>query len=439
MGLHVDIIGGFSKGAGYRPGSKIGSLRFRNQWTAVFLDGSWRFVNTNWGARHTKGARSGSRANLTYKCDEIYFLTDPEDHIYQHFPDDPSWQLLPRAISLSQFEKLPLLKSPFFSCGLSLSNQDNHTIVTDTGRMEIVIRMRHLIAVSAKLESRKGVIPADLLKDRTLIRTVEDEIVVTATTPRPGDYYLDIYVSEDWNSQYMDNACVFRIQCTGVDEAGDTVFPGGCFGRTPFMSIYEISDQTGHRDPCIDAKGEVTLALTVPECTKLSHCLKLWNRYDGSMFDCDKFSMLSYRDENEADYVIHCPKAGQYVFSVFATAGEERDAEMHCVFRYLIICHSPVHSARPFPKTSRRWKSCRIIEPMCGILPLGVNMKFRLEAPSAVEIAVVVGEKWQNLKSSGSLWQDVIPTGLKPTKAMVYGRFSTYAEKFIPLLEYSVQ
>lgn len=28
-----------------------------------------------------------------YQCDEFYFITDPEDHIFQHFPDDPEWQV----------------------------------------------------------------------------------------------------------------------------------------------------------------------------------------------------------------------------------------------------------------------------------------------------------------------------------------------------------
>jgi len=25
---------------------------------------------------------------MTYHVDEFYFLTDPDEHIYQHFPDD---------------------------------------------------------------------------------------------------------------------------------------------------------------------------------------------------------------------------------------------------------------------------------------------------------------------------------------------------------------
>lgn len=54
-GLHCEVIEGYSKGAGYKPGMKLEGSRFRNSWTAVCIDGSWCFLNCNWGARHVRG------------------------------------------------------------------------------------------------------------------------------------------------------------------------------------------------------------------------------------------------------------------------------------------------------------------------------------------------------------------------------------------------
>ncbi|KAK5966308.1 LIM zinc-binding domain-containing protein, partial [Trichostrongylus colubriformis] len=51
-GLHCVVIKGYSKSAGYQPGYSFEDNRFRNTWNAVYLDGSWRFVQCNWGARH---------------------------------------------------------------------------------------------------------------------------------------------------------------------------------------------------------------------------------------------------------------------------------------------------------------------------------------------------------------------------------------------------
>lgn len=55
-GLHCEVIQGYSKGAGYKPGMKLEGSRFRNSWTAVCIDGSWCFLNCNWGARHVRCA-----------------------------------------------------------------------------------------------------------------------------------------------------------------------------------------------------------------------------------------------------------------------------------------------------------------------------------------------------------------------------------------------
>ncbi|CAK9303016.1 unnamed protein product [Gordionus sp. m RMFG-2023] len=191
-GLHCVVIRGYSKSAGYLPGMKfemsapssllnqtpssdnlINSKRFRNTWNAAYLDGSWRFVQCNWGARHlvnnsnnsnlrgddkgkenaTANGKMGSSPemiaddndledqhgadknlkgaeNLRYEYDDHYFLTDPEEFIYEFFPKQSEWQLLDTCLSLQQFENLPFVRSLFFKYGLSFSpdpNQGNNS------------------------------------------------------------------------------------------------------------------------------------------------------------------------------------------------------------------------------------------------------------------------------------------------------------------------
>lgn len=140
-GLHCVVIKGFSKSAGYQPGFRFDDNRFRNTWNAVFLDGSWRFVQCNWGARHlvyvpidnfadgvSRNAKENSKTqvqrdgNLRYEYDDHYFMTDPEEFIYEFFPQDAEWQLLPRPISLKQFENFPFVRSLFFRYGLRFTD-----------------------------------------------------------------------------------------------------------------------------------------------------------------------------------------------------------------------------------------------------------------------------------------------------------------------------
>ncbi|ESO95385.1 hypothetical protein LOTGIDRAFT_116904, partial [Lottia gigantea] len=126
-GLHCEIILGYSKGAGYKPGMRMEGNSFRNSWTAVNIDGSWRLINCTWAARHVTGHRD-DLPQLFHKYDEFYFLTDPEDYIYQHYPDEPSWQLLDIPLPFSEFLNLPVVKSPFFNYGLRFYSNYGATI-----------------------------------------------------------------------------------------------------------------------------------------------------------------------------------------------------------------------------------------------------------------------------------------------------------------------
>ncbi len=50
-GLHCVDVKGHSKSVGYEPGMRIGEGKFTNTWNAMTIDGEWRFVQCNWGAR----------------------------------------------------------------------------------------------------------------------------------------------------------------------------------------------------------------------------------------------------------------------------------------------------------------------------------------------------------------------------------------------------
>ncbi|KAI6242816.1 Kyphoscoliosis peptidase [Aphelenchoides fujianensis] len=124
-GLHCVVIKGYSKSAGYQPGMEFVDNRFRNTWNAVYVDGSWHFVQCNWGARHLVNAKDGGRqtspqheSSLRYAYDDHYFLTPPQEFIYEFFPLEPAWQLLERPITMEQFERLPFVRSLFFRYGL---------------------------------------------------------------------------------------------------------------------------------------------------------------------------------------------------------------------------------------------------------------------------------------------------------------------------------
>jgi transglutaminase/protease-like cytokinesis protein 3 len=60
---------------------------------------------------------------INIRCDNFYFLTNSEKHIFEHLPDKKVWQLLRTPVTLDEFMRLPILKSNLFNAGLSLKKR----------------------------------------------------------------------------------------------------------------------------------------------------------------------------------------------------------------------------------------------------------------------------------------------------------------------------
>jgi transglutaminase/protease-like cytokinesis protein 3 len=66
-------------GNGFVPGEGID-----HAWNAVFISGSWRLLDCTWGAGKTDAAGQHFKKQL----DEHFFIADPDELIYTHFPYD---------------------------------------------------------------------------------------------------------------------------------------------------------------------------------------------------------------------------------------------------------------------------------------------------------------------------------------------------------------
>ena len=64
------------------------------------------------------------------RYDDFYFLTDPENFINSHCPDEPEWQLLDEPIRLEEFEKRVMKTSEFYRLGLTLIYPKHFFLVT---------------------------------------------------------------------------------------------------------------------------------------------------------------------------------------------------------------------------------------------------------------------------------------------------------------------
>lgn len=438
VGIHCKIINGFSKGVGYRPGSKFRDNKFRNQWTAVWIKDSWRFINCNWGARHVK---QQSDLHLTYKIDEFYFLTDPEDHIQQHFPDDPRWQMLRKPITIEEFIRMPVVKSPFFNNKLEFTSKTESILkASHDGTVELCIRSPSLMSFAAKLQSKDNSIMDEQLSRQCLIRMVNDCTIFRAVLPQHGRYYWDIFVDKRWNSRSLDNACSFLIYCPQLPNQNIVSFPSVCFGQMP------ESDSLGLKiipefDPFLKIKEEVQLDLNLKSKSniKTSISMQYISQQDLKEVDCSQYVTILSRTKSCLTCFLRCPKKGHYIMNLLATDKSLSSNKAVPIYKFFVDCQSPSDKTKFLAHTTSRFKDCRLIEPLDGELVVNSNICFRIESSSAFEILVSVNDTWFSLQNIDNLWQGIINTGPKVGKAIVFGRFKKEDDKYIPFVEYFIK
>lgn len=440
-GLHCEVILGFSKGAGYKPGMNITGNAFRNSWTAVAIDGSWRLINVTWAARQVTGTKD-DLPEMYNKYDEFYFLTDPEDYIYQHYPDDSAWQLLEIPLPFSEFLNLPVVKSPFFNYGLRFYSNYGATLITDTGMVEVRIITPKILGFGSLLE------PADktntaTLEGRTLLRYVKNEAIFTVNVPRPGLYYFSIYTGDYWHSDCLESACSFLINCTqNMGVMAPAYPPVPFFGPTPVMDQFGIIAEN-QLDPLIVSDSDyLDIIFQMGKDVKVTHTFQYYDSQEGSVNDIDRYVFLKSRNEVGATYMIRCPKEGFYIFSLYATKTEGADTQsLDCAYRYLIICQEPNPAVMVFPKTYHRWQGCTLHEPVSGDLMTNKRYTFRLDIPKASEVFVVIGDIYHHLtRKMGFTWEGNIQTGSVATVLKVVARFVHTKDSsiFAHLLDYQL-
>ncbi|VDI40278.1 Hypothetical predicted protein [Mytilus galloprovincialis] len=108
LGITCKKISGYAKGYGHNLGEIITfSQDTDNAWNAVRLEGVWRFIETTWGAGYVD-----KNQEFIKKFNNFYFLTSPENFIYDHFPyfnsnieESKQWQLLEKPITIEEYAK----------------------------------------------------------------------------------------------------------------------------------------------------------------------------------------------------------------------------------------------------------------------------------------------------------------------------------------------
>ncbi|KAK2463250.1 hypothetical protein APHAL10511_004905 [Amanita phalloides] len=90
-GLQVLKVGGHGKGYGHQalaPGQPAPPYNGNHAWNCVLMDGEWRLIDACWGAGFLNGS------TYTQSFNPRFFTSPAAEFGRQHYPEDPSYQLL---------------------------------------------------------------------------------------------------------------------------------------------------------------------------------------------------------------------------------------------------------------------------------------------------------------------------------------------------------
>ena len=460
-GIQVKVIQGVSKSAGYRPGVPFGDDgHFKNRWTAVYLDNDWQLVDCHWGARHVSKPKDNHENHLEssefrYELDEFFFLSDPKDLIYMHFPDDPQWQLLDKTLTLQEFIGLPVLKSSFFHYKLSFAQPVPAVIRNDCGTVELVLRhtpgdqKKTLLAFNSRLETAENSL------DCYAVHHYRDDVIIfNISIPRSGVYIFTLFACDvRQNRSVYNSVCSVKIQCSSVENRlFDARFPRLPFGYGATPLATELGLSTNKYDEyylvCNRPDRTMTLDVSFNSKVKLSHQLTSSSCADGDGESAylNRLAFPRSRTASSASYVLRLPQRGLYVFAIFAAPTNHKSPVLECVCRYLIQCNTfksdTTPLPRPYPKVQPYWMKCHLYEPTVGDIKIDKNIQFRLQVTDAAAVAVIVGPQWFYLKKDdekSEMWKGLAHTGKDESHCLdVYASFKHKPKDFCPLLEYDL-
>ena len=341
-GLHCKTISGYAKGAEYKPGMKFAGEQGQHSWNGVLVNGAWRLVDCHWAARRLVGKKV-SVENVRYELDEYYFMPDPHQLIFTHFPDEANWQLLSPAITLADFENLVPVKSAFFKYGLQILSHREAVIRTTH---EVTIRIAcppmkantlaftFTIALDDGREEFQGV----KLNHFGMQEMVDNISFFTIRPPKCDSYRLIIYAkdtSDQTKEGVYGGVCEYELIREGVPSAPQPFPPcvHTSWGVGDSAHKYNVKPlQKGAIFSTVGGQAEVRFRI----CKDLRFTAKLkTNELDEKALQ----GYVMHRIVNDvAVFTVSAPKPGEYGLEIYTNDPQIDGNSLYHTFQYLIIC-----------------------------------------------------------------------------------------------------
>nr|XP_034962810.1 kyphoscoliosis peptidase-like isoform X2 [Zootoca vivipara] len=421
-GIQCKTLSGYAKGATYKLG-KVFKGASTHAWNAVHLDGRWHLLDSTWGS----GYVDDNNKNFAFRYEEFYFLTHPALFINDHFPEDHSWQLLKRTLSLRQFERNVWYWPAFYSLGLTGTSTATSVIETENGKATVFIESRSPTLFLCNLNGAIEHCFMNLQRNGMTLEVYPQEV---------GTHILNISAKPSKSKENYSHVVKYSLVCRSVDKSF----------RLPKPLFYPMGPSWSSEE-----KGILEASPDSPIIhTDDGRCVVTFTRWSDLDFFATLDSDTSRTPENvrrrhiwvtrwgtKAELKVQLPHAGTFALHIWAKKASD-PGKSHCALSYLISCPNKEVTWPVFPQSYTNWEDgFELVAPLAGVLPANRDVTFKLKLPGADEVSVECRKSRPLRLSEDGFWEGTCSTSGGSTVTVRMSKNGS--NTFWSLLEYKVE
>ncbi|TNN51997.1 Kyphoscoliosis peptidase [Liparis tanakae] len=312
-------------------GQSLQNVKSDHLWNAVLLGGHWFLLDACWGA----GRVDVQRESFVKRFDDFYFLTDPEEFVESHFPDEERWQLLEAPVPLEEFERRVFKTSAFFTLGLRLIQPHHFHIVTGSSST-LITRHRDFLqcdggAAEPKEEPRGA--------SSGLLTVTHRAMTLRLLPPASGVYDVKLFARPEAATAPLMWVCSFTVECPTprtMEEIPENPFLS--WGLGPAAAALGVAGGS-HGSEAAEAEDGVFLLELRTSRPLMALCELVHPALRAAVA---KRCLATQIQPDAVSCHVLCPARGFYRLSVFVRDYEKTDAKFQNAGNFLLRCDGKV-------------------------------------------------------------------------------------------------
>ncbi|XP_028294577.1 uncharacterized protein ky [Gouania willdenowi] len=342
VGIECQEVPGYSKGIGYRQGQSLKNVKSDHLWNAALLEGQWFLLDSCWGA----GRVDMENESFVKRFDDFYFLTDPEEFIYTHFPDEEKWQLLNTPISIEEFQQRVFKTSAFFTMGLRLIQPHHCYIITDDGEANISLGFSRPTTFTYEITQHQGLLHNGASEQKESIKSSFGLLTVCHRSmklqllpPASGTYDVKVFARPETATTSLLWVCSFTVECTTprpMEHIPENPFLS--WGLQPFAASLGVTGSSQGSEAAEVKEGKFDLVLKTSKPLMVL-CELVHPEIQAAVA---KRCLATQIQTDALTCHILCPMRGFYRLSVFVRDYEKTDAKLQNAGNFLLHCKGKI-------------------------------------------------------------------------------------------------